>query len=357
VLERLHERQAASPGRAALAGDVARSTEPGWADLPFTHAWLTGIPEGPGVYVVEDAAANALYVGKAVALRKRLSAYVSKPLSRHRRFEALGVRAAKIRTVDVGSDLEATLLEAWLIRQLQPAFNTARTVRETTNVVRAAPDDPTPRVHLVGEPRSDGARYFGPFESATSARQALDVARAVYPAAFERRRGDVAAQRQAVLAVIQLLAGQKDASTVLVRQLMSDAAAAADRTEVDRLRATLRGIQDLTIRASVLVGLPDGWRVLALERLAETALARLHLIQDGRLLRSVDTERFTLPTRPRDLLTLAEAMLAEVRTDDSDDAEESWTPADSAIVMRWLVQARHRIELARLPAFEPDDEA
>jgi excinuclease UvrABC nuclease subunit len=333
-------------------------TEPGWADLPFTHAWLIGIPEGPGVYVVEDAAANALYVGKAVALRKRLSAYVSKPLSRHRRFEALGVRAAKICTVDACSDLEATLLEARLIRRLQPLFNTARAVREAATVVRAAPDDPTPRVHLVGEPRSDGARYFGPFESANAARQALDVARAVYPAAFVRRRGDVPAQRQAVLAVVQLLAGQKGASIGLVRQLMSDAAAAGDRPEVDRLRATLRGVQDLMIRASVLIGLPAGWRLLALERIAETGPARLHLVQDGRLLRSVDTERSTLPVRPRDLLVLGEAMLAEARVDDSeDDAEESWTPADSAIVMRWLVQARQRVELARLPTFGPDDEA
>jgi excinuclease UvrABC nuclease subunit len=297
----------------------------------------------------------ALYVGKAVALRKRLAAYVSKPLSRHRRFEALGVRATSIRTVEAPSDLEATLLEGQLIRQLQPTFNTAREVRGPATVVRAAPDDPTPRVQLVGEARSDGARYVGPFESTTAARQALDVARAVYPAAFERRRGDVAAQRAAVLAVVRLLAGQKDAAIGVVREKMSEAAAAGDRTEVDRLRVALREVQDHTIRPSILVGLTDGWRLLVLERLIDTgwemSRARLHLLQDGRLLGSAWTERSMLPTRPPDLLALAEAMLVETA---ANDADETWLPADSATVMRWLVQARQRIDVARLPAHQPD---
>jgi DNA polymerase III epsilon subunit-like protein len=358
VLERLHARQAASPGRASLAGEAAAAIALDLADLPFTQAWLAGVPEGAGVYVIEDARGAALYVGKAAGLRKRLSAYVSKPLSLHRRFEALGVRATSIRTVEAPSDLEATLLEAWLIRQLQPAFNTAREVRGTATVVRAAPDDPTPRVHLVGDVRSDGARYVGPFESASAARQALDVARAVYPAAFERRRGDVVVQRQAVLDVVQLLSGQKDAAVGAVRRMMGRAAEAGDRTEVDRLRVALRGLQELTIRPSILVGLTDGWRLLVLERASEpgwvAGRARLHLIQDGQLLRSADTDRSNLPARSRDLLGLADAMLSELGAERSDDTGRTWSPADSAIVMRWLVQARQRIEVARLPTLVSD---
>jgi DNA polymerase III subunit epsilon len=253
------------------------------------------------------------------------------------------------------SDLEATLLEARLIRERQPQFNTARATRGPAWIVRAAPDDPLPRLQLVGEVRADGARYFGPFESSAAARQALAVARAAYPAAFERRRGDREAQRRAVLAACQLLAGQKDATVQALRLAMRDAAAAGDRPEVDRLRSTLRDVQALELRPSPLVGLSDGWRLLVLEWLWEDGPRRLHLITDGKLVGSADTDASGLPWQPRSLVRFADEVFGPQSADEI-DVPESWTPDDTAIVMRWLVQARQRIEVARLPSLL-DDEA
>jgi predicted GIY-YIG superfamily endonuclease len=352
VVERIRQRQAASPGRAGLCEPAGVTGDSG--PLPFTHAWLADVPGTPGVYVMADADGKTLYVGKAVDLRRRLSDYVSKQPSLHRRFEALGVRAATVQTIVTASDLEATLLEARLIREHQPSFNTARSTRGPATIVRAAPDDPSPRVQVVGEARSDGARYFGPFESTTAARQAVAVARAAYPAAFERRRGDVDAQRGAVLAVCRLLAGQREPTVEALRLAMRDAAAAGDRPEVDRLRSTLRAVQTLEVRPSFLVGLPAGWRLLVLEWLYEDGPRRLHLIEDGRLVASTDTDATALPCQPRLMSLFAEGAFGPL--DAIAGASEPWTPGDTSIVLRWLVQARQRIDVARLPSHISNDE-
>jgi predicted GIY-YIG superfamily endonuclease len=88
-------------------------------------------PPTPGVYVLKDAAGRALYVGKAVHLRRRLRAHFAE-----RRWRALKPemsRAADAEWHEVGSEIEALLREAALIQSLQPPVN----------VQTAAPDPDT----------------------------------------------------------------------------------------------------------------------------------------------------------------------------------------------------------------------
>jgi predicted GIY-YIG superfamily endonuclease len=78
-------------------------------------------PPTPGVYVLKDADGRALYVGKAVHLRRRLRAHFAE-----RRWRALKPelsRAADAEWREVGSEIEALLHEAALIQTLQPPVN------------------------------------------------------------------------------------------------------------------------------------------------------------------------------------------------------------------------------------------
>jgi len=78
-------------------------------------------PAVPGVYVLKDADGRALYVGKAVNLRRRLRAHFAE-----RRWRAIKpelARAAGAEWREVGSELEALLREAALIQELQPPVN------------------------------------------------------------------------------------------------------------------------------------------------------------------------------------------------------------------------------------------
>jgi DNA polymerase III epsilon subunit-like protein len=358
VVGRLRDRLSTSPARPIMAESSATNTP---SEMPFTQEWLERVPDGPGVYIVEDAAGQALYVGKAIGLRRRLSAYVGRQPSLHRRLEALGVRAAAVSTIATHSDLEATLLEARLIRERQPEFNVARQTRGPTTIIRAAPDARSPGVRLVGDVSSDGARYFGPFESVSAARQAMSVARAAYPDAFARRRGEVAVQRQAVLNVCRLLSGQKEPTLGAFRAGMREAAAAGDQVEIDRLRTALRAVQTLTIRPSDLAGLSAGWRLLVLERL-NPGFGRLHLIQDRRLVASTDMDTSTLPTDPAQLRRYAHEMFGEAEDGEDDEGIVTpvsrpgfWSPVDSTVLLRWLTQARARLEIQRLLPDGDDD--
>jgi predicted GIY-YIG superfamily endonuclease len=92
------------------------------------EAWLeTGericarAPSGPGVYVLRDAEGRALYVGKANSLRRRLRTHFAA-----RRWRAVSPefsRTAAAEWHEVGSEIEALLLEAQLIGELAPVVN------------------------------------------------------------------------------------------------------------------------------------------------------------------------------------------------------------------------------------------
>lgn len=80
-----------------------------------------GAPQTPAVYVLRDEAGRALYVGKAVNLRRRLRAHFAEPRWRGLKAEMSRVDAAEWQ--EVGSEIEALLREAALIEELQPVVN------------------------------------------------------------------------------------------------------------------------------------------------------------------------------------------------------------------------------------------
>jgi predicted GIY-YIG superfamily endonuclease len=78
-------------------------------------------PPTPGVYILKDADGRALYVGKAVHLRRRLRAHFAE--RRWRAIQPEMSRAADAEWHEVGSEIEALLREAALIRTLRPPIN------------------------------------------------------------------------------------------------------------------------------------------------------------------------------------------------------------------------------------------
>jgi hypothetical protein len=122
-------------------------------------------PAVPGVYVLKDADGRALYVGKAVNLRRRLRAHFAE-----RRWRAIKPelsRAADAEWREVGSELEALLREAALIGELQPPVNvqTGAPALDTRAIPRAllrdivvlAPSVENDSVELVAARVDDGA--------------------------------------------------------------------------------------------------------------------------------------------------------------------------------------------------------
>src|SRR5699024_3966220 len=80
-----------------------------------------------------------------------------------------------------GSELEALLLESQLIRRYRPRYNTALTKSEHYPYIKVDITNPWPRVQEARRRKDDGARYFGPYRHASSARKTVDVINSVLP--------------------------------------------------------------------------------------------------------------------------------------------------------------------------------
>lgn len=144
-------------------------------------AWLKEIPRKPGVYMMRDQFGNVIYVGKAKSLRERVSSYYSQPLGYTRKMDGLLESMVKIDTTVVGSELDALLLEAQLIRRYQPRYNTAMRSFEHYPYIKVDTANPWPRISLAKVRKDDGATYFGPYRSSASARRTVDVINGALP--------------------------------------------------------------------------------------------------------------------------------------------------------------------------------
>ncbi len=135
---------------------------------------LATLPVAPGVYLFRDATGAVVYVGKARSLRSRVRSYFTASSSDERAFiPFLESEVADLTTHVVGNEKEAALLENELIKQHQPRYNVKLKDDKDFLSIRIDPSEAWPRLTVVRRPKPDGARYYGPVDSATSARQTL----------------------------------------------------------------------------------------------------------------------------------------------------------------------------------------
>src|SRR5713226_2214563 len=137
---------------------------------------LEGLPNQPGVYLMKDRQGEVVYVGKALNLRSRVAQYFQERSSDTRAFiPFLTDLLGDIEVMITPSEKDAFLLENELIKKHRPRFNIR--LRDDKNFIslRLSTTHPYPRLEVVRRIRRDGARYFGPFASASSIRETLSI--------------------------------------------------------------------------------------------------------------------------------------------------------------------------------------
>jgi excinuclease ABC subunit C len=140
------------------------------------QAKLESLPKTPGCYLFKDKAGAVVYVGKAKSLRSRVHSYFQENGSDARYFIPILRRIVRdLETVVTGTEKEAAVLENELIKQHQPRFNVKLRDDKDFLCLRIDNSKAWPRLEAVRRPSPDGARYFGPYHSATSARRTLHL--------------------------------------------------------------------------------------------------------------------------------------------------------------------------------------
>ena len=156
-----HEQKAAQDGKLkaeAPRGQITRGVE-------VIAKALKTLPGAPGVYRMLDRRGDALYVGKAKNLKKRVSSYCQISKLPHR-LQRMVAATTAMEFVTTHTETEALLLESNLIKRLMPRFNVLLRDDKSFPYILIAADHDFPQIVKHRGARTREGAYFGPFASA-----------------------------------------------------------------------------------------------------------------------------------------------------------------------------------------------
>ncbi len=137
-------------------------------------------PTTAGVYLMKDAQGRVIYVGKALNLRNRAGSYFSKAAEVDRRTADLIPEIADIDFIEAESEVDAILMEARLIKDIQPRFNALLKDDKTFPYLQITTREDFPRVEFTRQPESSGVKLYGPFTNAGKLRGTIAVLQKIF---------------------------------------------------------------------------------------------------------------------------------------------------------------------------------
>ncbi len=155
----------------AVRGNETPDLETGMAAIRET---LNTLPTRPGVYRMQDSRGDVLYVGKARSLKNRVGSYVQMNRLPHRLLRMVA-QTRSMTIVTTGSEAEALLLEAQLIKKFRPAYNVLLRDDKSFPFILLREDHDFPRIQKHRGAQKAKGKYFGPFASAGSVNQTLNA--------------------------------------------------------------------------------------------------------------------------------------------------------------------------------------
>jgi len=155
------------------------------------------LPLKPGVYLMMDKSGTVIYVGKAKALKNRVSQYFHDQGAHTPKTRAMVAQIDHFDTIVAGSEFEALVLEAALIKRHKPRYNILLKDDKGYPYIRLSVKDPYPQFSMAGRMAEDGARYFGPFGGRGDTQAIIDALRGALklPACGKKFPRDIGKER------------------------------------------------------------------------------------------------------------------------------------------------------------------
>ena len=141
---------------------------------------LKKLPEKPGVYLMHDKHDTIIYVGKAVVLKNRVRQYFQSSRNLSPKIQRMVQNIAWFEYIVVDTEMEALVLECNLIKEHQPKYNTMLKDDKHYPYIKVTMSEAFPRVMLARERKRDKAKYFGPYTSAASVHDSIELLRKTY---------------------------------------------------------------------------------------------------------------------------------------------------------------------------------
>ncbi len=130
---------------------------------------------------MRDKSGTILYVGKAANLRSRVGSYFGVPYGLPPKIRRMVRRVDDFEFIVTESEQEALILENNLIKEHQPQYNARLKDDKSYPFIKIDTTEEFPLVYVTRRVKEDGARYFGPFASASSVRKTLALVKKLFP--------------------------------------------------------------------------------------------------------------------------------------------------------------------------------
>lgn len=269
---------------------------------------LGALPARPGVYLFRDEEGSVLYVGKAANLRSRVRSYFTASSVASPRVRRLVARIRDLEFLITNSEQEALILECNLIKRHVPHYNVRLKDNKSFPYLKIDTNEDWPRVQITRRVERDGARYFGPFASASSVRRTLRLIKRLFPFRNCSKRIDGndgrpclnyhihrclgpcagAANRDEYAAVIDqvilFLQGRQEAVLADLNARMRDAARRLKFERAAQLRDQIAAIEEVIEGQRIAVALKGDQDVIALAQDEDQAYVEIFLVRNDKLI-------------------------------------------------------------------------
>lgn len=137
------------------------------------------LPLLPGVYIMKNANGEIIYIGKAKALKNRVSQYFGSQNRHPIKVRKMVENVDRFDYIVTGSEFEALVLECSLIKQHSPKYNILLKDDKGYSYIRIS-DGEYRKISAVFNKKDDGSEYIGPYLSSYSVRQSVDAANKIF---------------------------------------------------------------------------------------------------------------------------------------------------------------------------------
>ena len=137
------------------------------------------LPLLPGVYIMKNADGEIIYIGKAKALKNRVSQYFGSQNRHPIKVRKMVENVDRFDYIVTGSEFEALVLECSLIKQHSPKYNILLKDDKGYSYIRISEGEYR-KISAVFNKKDDGSEYIGPYLSSYSVRQSVDAANKIF---------------------------------------------------------------------------------------------------------------------------------------------------------------------------------